>query len=290
MGSSARSDVRFAEIDGVRLAYRCCGEGRPVLFIHGLGESLFTWRHVVGPLSGGFATVAVDLMGFGRSNKPAAETYTTQRQSHLVLGLIEELCLERPVLVGHSYGGAVCLDIARRAVLGTGPPISGMALLAPACYPDHMPLGVRLLRLPGSSAWVRLLPARPLTRLLMRMAFENRSAIEAEAVDEYAECASAPGARRAFVAAVRRIVPPDVDARVADYRRTDVPALVVWGRGDRILPLAHGERLSADLPRARLAVLDACGHSPQEERPGRTVDLLAEFLDGPAASSAAGSG
>ena len=84
---------------------------------------------------------------------------------------------------------------------------------------------------------------------------------------------------RCLIASARQIRPRALDDVVARYRTLDVPTLLIWGRGDRVVPLSVGQRLALDLPRARLVVLDRCGHLPAEELPDESYVALERFLD-----------
>ncbi len=82
-----------------------------------------------------------------------------------------------------------------------------------------------------------------------------------------------------MLATARQMLPSDWDAFTAGYPQISVPTLIVWGRNDPIVPVGVGERLAQIIPGARLAVIDRCGHCPQEERPEQTLELLRPFLD-----------
>jgi len=102
--------------------------------------------------------------------------------------------------------------------------------------------------------------------------------VDDDQVEGYAMPLRSAASRRALVASAQQLVPPDLDRLTARYAELDVPALLLWGRDDPVVPLAIGERLEGDLPRARLAILDRCGHLPAEERPRESVSTLEAFL------------
>ena len=104
---------KYLTVDGVKLAYEEYGHGKPVLFLHGFGASSFSWRFVAQTLSKQLnrRCICLDLMGFGASEKPLDESYTLTRQANLVSGFISKMEIESLSLVGHSYGGGVCLTL-----------------------------------------------------------------------------------------------------------------------------------------------------------------------------------
>jgi pimeloyl-ACP methyl ester carboxylesterase len=265
-------------VNGVRLAYEDRGIGRPVVFVHGYAASSATWRQVAHSLSDSYRTVALDLMGFGRSEKPARQLYTIERQASLLRGFLAQLDLDDFVLVGHSYGGGVCLSLLR---LDHGLHIRGLALMDTICYPQPLPTGVRLLRMPvvGGLA-LRLLPAEAVVRYTLRQGYHKPVVLNPELVKAYAEALRSPGGRQAMVETARRILPQDVDGLVRSYARISYPTFILWGERDRIIPVALGRRLSGQIPGAasQMVVLKDCGHVPQEEMPERTAELIGDFL------------
>ena len=94
-------------VDGVRLAYRDRGEGEPVVFVHGTPSWSHEWRHVVPAVeAAGHRVVTYDLLGFGDSERPLDRDTSVAAQTDLLIGLLDELGLERPSLITHDIGGA----------------------------------------------------------------------------------------------------------------------------------------------------------------------------------------
>jgi pimeloyl-ACP methyl ester carboxylesterase len=265
-----------AVVDGVLIAYEERGEGPPIVFVHGLAVSSYTWREVARALSGSHRTVCLDLMGFGFSAKPRDEPYTLGRQASLLHDLMVELDLRGATLVGHSYGGGVCLSLMRHC---QGLDVAGLALVGSMCYRMKLPWSLRLLRVPVlGRLCAELTPARISMKLALRKAYYRNDRLSSETVAHYAERLRSPGARAALVATTKQIVPANADDLIASYQRISVPSLVVWGRHDAVIPLEHGERLACEIPDAELAVIEDCGHSPQEELPERTAEVIGDFL------------
>ncbi len=107
------SRAEWVVLDGVRTRLVRCGHaGRPVVLIHGFGSNLFTWRRSLIRLSASSEVFALDLKGFGLTDKPSDGRYNTQVYSEQVLDLLDHYELDRVVLVGHSMGGAVAIRLA----------------------------------------------------------------------------------------------------------------------------------------------------------------------------------
>ncbi len=262
-------------IDGIALHWEQRGEGPALLCVHGFAQSSYVWRYLVRGLEG-YRVITVDLKGFGASDKPCDGKYGPLDQAELLARFIHELELRDFVLIGHSFGGAVCLQVATRPEVL----LRGLVLMDSAALPQPLPYFMRLLcpRLLGEAV-VGLSPLGPSARLGMLLAYWNRGAATRDAAREYANATARPGGRRAMLATARQMLPSDWDAFTAGYPQISVPTLIVWGRNDPIVPVGVGERLAQIIPGARLAVIDRCGHCPQEERPEQTLELLRPFLD-----------
>jgi pimeloyl-ACP methyl ester carboxylesterase len=224
--------------------------------------------------------VVVDLKGAGRAPKPDDDRYAPEDQAELVLRLVEELDLRRITLVGHSLGGGVSL-LTALALTGREPErLERLVIVAGAAYDQRMPPFVRLADYPHLSARLfEVIGARRVVRAVIEQIVHDPSRVDEAQVRGYADPLSTREAVRCLVATARQIRPKALDAVVARYPALDVPTLLLWGRGDRVVPLSIGERLARDLPRARLVVLERCGHLPAEELPEESYAAVERFLD-----------
>jgi pimeloyl-ACP methyl ester carboxylesterase len=121
---------KFLDIAGNRIHYVEAGEGPPIVFIHGLGGQLHHFRHPIFPLLPGYRLITLDRPGSGYSMRAAGATARLPEQAEVVAKFIKTLGLERPLLVGHSLGGAVALTVA----LNHPDSISGVVTLAPLTH------------------------------------------------------------------------------------------------------------------------------------------------------------
>ncbi len=250
------------------------------VLLHGFGGSLFSWRTWVPELSRRGHVVLVDLKGFGKADRPEDDAYGPEDQAALVSEMIYERGLEHVTLVGHSLGGGVALITAITIRQREPGRIERLVVVAGAAYRQRLPPFTVAARWPGlSGAVVRVLTTRRIVRWVLRSIVYDRSTVTPEQVGGYSDPIDSPNARRALWRAARSIVPPELENWCARYPELDVPALLLWGDHDRVIPLWVGQRLQADLPRGHLHVLEACGHLPAEECPQRSVRVLLDFLD-----------
>jgi pimeloyl-ACP methyl ester carboxylesterase len=265
----------------VKLHYEIYGSGDPVLCLHGFGANLFTWRHLVKPLSEKYQLILVDLKGFGASPKPKDKLYSGQDHVDLIYQLILELDLKNLTLVGNSFGGALALLLAIRLAQEEPNRLASLFLIAPGAYKEYVPHFLNLVRIPllGELA-VQLLPARLVTNLVLQMAYCDRKKTTREQVEKYARPLTEPGARKALLQTAKQLVPRNIDEFVEKIKTISVPTLILFGDHDRIVNPIVGDKLHAAIQHSRLLQLDHCGHIPQEEKPAETVALLLEFLAG----------
>ncbi len=250
------------------------------LLLHGYGGSSFSWRYWTGPLARRGHVVLVDLKGFGAAPKPDDEAYGPHEQSELVHRLVLQRDLRNLTVVGHSLGGGVALLLALRLTSEEPERLARLVILAGAAYRQKLPPFVALANRPRLASLVmRVLGARFLVKLVLKQIVYDRSRVTRAQVEGYAEPLDGADARRALIRVGRAVVPDDIDELVARYPSITVPTLVLWGRHDSVVPLWVGERLAEELPRARLEVLEECGHLPAEERPEESLQALERFLD-----------
>jgi pimeloyl-ACP methyl ester carboxylesterase len=257
------------------------GEGSPLLLIHGFGASTFTWREIAPPLARQRRVIAVDLKGFGQSDKPFDERYSVFDQAELLKQLIIDKDLRDLTLIGHSFGGGVALVLA----LDEDPQLKGrikkLVLLDTIAYPQDIPVAFKMLDMPVvSHVGVRMLPPAVQARLALRIAYLDNSKIDDDEVEMYAAPLRTAAGKHAIIHSARQIMPEDLEEISKRYASIELPTLIAWCDYDRVVPLDVGLKLRRTLPNATLEIIDSCGHMPHEEQPEATLELIEDFLDG----------
>jgi pimeloyl-ACP methyl ester carboxylesterase len=265
--------LRDLEVDGYRYAVADLGEGPAVVLLHGLGGSIYDWRHLIRPLSERHRVVAVDLLGAGESDRPAGGDYTLGAQARRLKGILDALGIGKATFVGNSYGGGVALRFAQDWPERT----DRLVLINSICYPDVLPAYVPLCRIPGADRLAEIVPLGKLTQRVLRGCGRTIGTLSEEELETYVAEVRGPGRRAAVVRFVRAVLREDAREFQARLGSVRAPALLIWGAADRTVPVELGRRLARDLPEARLVELDA-GHIPNQECPGAVAGEILKFL------------
>ncbi len=265
------SDATFVEVEGARVRYLDVGKGEPVVLLHGFASSLDTWAPVIPSLQKGRRVLAMDLKGFGWTDRPPGD-YSPKAQAELVLAVMKARGIERAAVVAHSWGSSVALRLA----LEHPEAVERLALYDAWVYDSQLPSAFHFARAKGVGellyAWTY--KERPEEKLAF--AFYDPAAVDQAVIDGVESTMDRPGTTAAALAAVRGQRYDEIEERYGDVK---VPVLLVWGREDRISTLSIGERLSKQLPRARLVVYPQCGHFPMYEARNASTAELGRFLE-----------
>lgn len=279
----ADADSRFVEIDGIDVHYKTRGDAGPaVLLLHGFGASLFSWQKVMEPLGSTHRAIAYDRPAFGLTERPLEWTgvnpYSGAAQVALATGLLDALGVDRAVLVGNSAGGRVAVDVA----LAAPERVAGLVLVSPAVGMGGggpFRFAAPLLRTPQMTHLGPLIvrSIRDFGPDIVRRAWHRPERMTDAVMAGYTKPLRADDWDAALFEHARAPRGADSAARLAELAA--VPTLLVTGDDDRIVPTARTVELAGRMSNARLEVLDACGHVPQEECPDAFLGVLEPFLN-----------
>lgn len=273
----------IVELQGLHVRTRVGGTGSPaVVLLHGFAASVFTWHNVFEPLSELGTLVAFDRPSCGFTTRPLRQEweghnpYSLASQADLTIALLDELGIERAILIGHSAGGAV----ATLAALNHPDRVQSLVLVAPAVYfVVPSPNWVRLLLDSSLMQYVGPHIARigaRLANLILNRAWHDPSRITPDIRDGYFTPLRTKNWDKAMWEVVRADPPEGLRDRV---RSIQTKTLVVSGDDDRIVPVTLARRLASELPNAVLNVIPDCGHIPQEEQPQAFLDVVVPFIE-----------
>lgn len=273
--------VRHVTLHGRRIAYRTAGAGPVVVLIHGMAGSSETWNGMMRAAGGDHTWIAIDLPGHGSSDPPHGD-YSLGAHATIIRDLLIALGHRRATIVGHSLGGGIAMQFAyqfperiERLVLvnsgGLGRDVHGLLralafpgaeyVLAAACAPRVVGAGRTVNR------WLHRAGLRP--------------APGASDVWRGYEALSNPSTRTAFIQTLRSVVDvrgQRVGATDRLYLAAALPTMIVWGKRDPFIPIAHGLAAHQAVAGSRLNVFLDAGHFPHRDDPAGFAEALRDFL------------
>ena len=270
--------LRFARVktEHGTLAIQEAGEGPPVLMLHGLGGTKISFLPTQAALAPDFRTIAVDLPGFGDSDKPLPAAYDARFFAKWVVGLMDALEIDRAHVIGHSMGGRVAIE------LGMSHPdrIDCLALMTPSLAWLRDKRWATYLKLLRPELAVLQPAPRPVVERFVRAAIPGaKDGWSAAGIDEFLRSYLTLRGRVAFYAAARNIYLEEGGEFWTRLEAVEARSLFLWGRRDQLSPIGFSRHVRRALPAAEHVVLD-CGHVPQFECPDQTHAAISRFLRG----------
>lgn len=251
------------EHDGIQVHGVVQGDGPPVLLVHGMPSSRHVWGLVKDHVATRYRVIAMDLPGFGQSTKVALPTLDAF--AGWLARVLDHVGEPSAHIVGHSFGGMLSLAFLHRL------PSRVRSLVL--C--DSVGLGPY----GGSEGQRRFAAARTReeVRAFLQLLFHDPSCISEALVEGQFAYVTQPGVPEVLERLIARRERWEAQVE-ASADAIDVPLMVIWGRNDRPVPVAHADRLR-HVPGARIVIVDNCGHAPMVERAPEFGAHLLGFLD-----------
>jgi pimeloyl-ACP methyl ester carboxylesterase len=264
-------DATYLEVEGTRVRYLDVGDGPAVVLVHGFASSLETWVAVIPELKKSHRVLALDLKGFGWTDRPQGD-YSPAAQARIIQALMDARGVKKAAVVAHSWGASVALALALQAPER----VSRLALYDAWVYESQIPTFFHFARAPALGEVLFGLFYGERSDERIGLAFYDQKFVTETLVEEVEKSLQRPGTRAAALAAVRGQRFFEIEA---NYAQVKVPVLLLWGREDLTTPVSIGERLQRQLPSSKLVVYPRCGHFPMLEAPAESTRELSAFLE-----------
>ena len=267
---------KFVTVDGKRVHYLEKGSGSPVILIHGFLVHSAMWKMNIDALAERFKVYAIDLWGFGYSERLPTMEYSFPLYGKQVKGFMEALGIPKATLVGQSMGGGISVYLAANF-----PEIvDRLILLAPAVIPYPESTAGKFFKFPGVGEFLNSLPGDFLmVNIIKGVWFFNPNKV----TDDYAAEALRPlcikGSQESMLYVLRNVLQEPFVAREAqELAKRNLNILIIHGRQDQAIPLNRSQALNKLWAGSKLVVFDRTGHSPSEEFPEKFNAIAMDFL------------
>ena len=252
---------RYITVNGWKVRYVDLGAGeRCALLLHGLGGSIESWRNNLAQLSRYSRVIALDLPGFGLSDKHEAH-YTAEFYADFIADFLKTVKIEKAGLIGHSMGGLVALTTALRH-----PEVIEKLVVVDVAGLDAFT--AELIRDSMGGWWDRESLRRFYERYIGR--------VDEEMLELRLRMYESMEARKAYLSALRALESP---IPLEQFAKISQPTLIIWGEEDRLTKLETGLRLSHLIKGSTLIVIKGAGHSPHAEKPEEFNRIVLKFLE-----------
>lgn len=266
---------QFIKVEHLKLHYLEMGSGEPILLLHGWPTSAYLWRNLIPTLAENNRVIALDLPGFGKSDKRSSDSFSFTYQNKMIDGFLKELGIEQVNLAVHDLGGPLGLFWAVRHP----EKVLRITLLNTLVYPEFS-WAVKLFglstMLPGVRTW--LTSPRGL-RGAMRLGVVNKDQLSKVDIEQYQRPFQSKEARKVLLKTVHRLSIKgyhEIAEKLPSFKQ---PFQIIYGKNDKILPKVADTmaRVKKDLPQAEVTAMDQCGHFLQEDRPLEIAQLMSKF-------------
>ena len=253
----------FMEVDGVRLHYSDRGEGSPVVLIHGNAVSGDDWNTsgVAELLLRSHRVIIFDRPGFGYSERPRGHLWTAAQQAELLHKALRQLGVERPVVVGHSWGTIVALALAERQQAD----VAGLVLLSGYSFwtlrPDALLVAAGALPILGDLLRYTISPLLGWLQMpLLKWAMFSPARVPARFQAEYSPAMALRPWQIRATSMDGALMIPGAAALRGGYKELTLPVIIIAGDGDKVVFKRRSERLRDSIPGSLLQIINGAGH------------------------------
>ena len=250
----------WINLEGLKIRYLESGKGKKehLLFIHGLGSAADRWMKIPDMLSSDFHSIALDLPGFGESDKPEKMDYTIDQFGKIIVSFLKEMSLpnQHTSVIGHSLGGYIASEIA----IQNPKKIKQLVLIDSS----------GMLEKPTPILEEYLQAAMNPTPDNVRQAFEKMVAdpkrIPEQLVDGFIRRINMPNAKHAFKQTLENSATTQIGSNRLK-KINSIPTLILWGVHDKVIPLEHSNFFKENIQNSKIEIIDDAGHAPFAEKP-----------------------
>lgn len=291
---AAPSTGRFVQAGDVELFIQELGpaDGQVILFVHGTAAWSELWRETMEPLAAaGYRCIAIDIPPFGFSERPSTPSYGNADQAKRIIAMMDTLGIERAILLGHSFGGGATMETAlmipERIDALVLADVGGLNLnLQPVTEPQSASVMGWFLKTPMvRNPILATTGTNPLfTKTLIGAMILDPADATQKKIDILQQPLVLEDATNTLGDWLNAVLGPQeisLTTDPANYQKLTMPALIIWGDSDTVIPIKEGEYLQSILPNAELVVMDGVNHIPHLEDHAKFIEVVLGFLSTP---------
>lgn len=256
------------------IAYVREGKGEPVLLIHGIPTSAHLWRDVIPVLARDLTVCALDLLGYGDSDKPSKVDLSLRAQATYVAEFMMKVGLIHATVAGHDIGGGV----AQLLSLDRPELVKRLILLDTVAYDSWPVPEIDRFKDQEWDQTIQTLDLRDGFKKLLLRGMVHRDRVTDALVEEYTRPFDGPHGKQAFLRCARALNNRDILIHAAEIEQLPHPVLILWGEADAYYDVKNGQLLADQLPAARLVVLKDAGHFLPEDQPEEITRHIRTFI------------
>lgn len=261
----------FKNIFGYNIYFTQQGAGEHIVLLHGIGASSYVWRFLTPKLAENHLVTAIDLLGFGSSDKPDTFKYDLDSQCDVIFELLKQLNIHKCTVIGSSMGGTIALRLAQMHPTM----FNKIVVLSPAADPRITFFDLN--RISFLSPVVKPLVTERFVKQIMKRVYSEHNLITDENIKIYAEpYSSHKGAVDSFVKSFSLLRDPRVYEQLEGIQN---PVLILWGQKDRIIPFKFAKKIQNKIPNSLLEVHKTAGHHLQEDDPDWVLSKIIPFIE-----------
>ncbi|OGV19607.1 MAG: hypothetical protein A2X47_00575 [Lentisphaerae bacterium GWF2_38_69] len=270
-------DFKYILVNDIKIAYTDKGSGKALLFIHGFASFSYTWQQLISLLPQNYRFITIDLKSFGYSEKICDDNLSPFDQAIIIKEFIRLLKLKNIIIIGHSMGGAVSaislFDEEFRKK------ISALILIDSAGLFEKLPDFIdELSSLSPDNPILKIADPRALALHVLHQVFSDKEKVSERTLRVYSENLKSENYRKCIISAARQIGIANEKSFRKKLQEIKIPSVIIWGDNDKVISLSDAYLFRDDL-KCELFIIDKCGHSPQEECPEKTAEIIIEFLN-----------
>jgi pimeloyl-ACP methyl ester carboxylesterase len=275
-GSPASQYVTLAPGTVVHLRDEGPRAGFPIVLLHGSNASLHTWEPWTQRLKSRYRVISFDFPGHGLSGPVPSHDYSSAAYVGITEAVVAKLGLTRFAIAGNSMGGGVAWNYTA----AHPDKVSALVLVDAVGMPEprntSLPIGFRIARIPVLRTVLASVVPRSMIEKSLHQTVSVQGVVTPAMVDRYWDLLRYPGNREATL---DRFAGYKASANTGALKTITAATLILWGRGDKLIPVESADWFSHQLPNARVTIFDGVGHIPMEEAPDRSLAPVLKLLD-----------